>query len=83
MRSWAIFEGPLQQALHRIKYKQDIALAEYFARYLMTLLMDQAWSIDLVAPVPIGKKRKKQRGYNQAGLLAKPLALGLDLFYRP
>ncbi len=83
IRSWAIFGGPLRQALHRIKYKRDIALAVVFANSMMNCLERQGWAIDLVTPVPIGKKRKKQRGYNQAGLLAKPLALGLGLSYKP
>lgn len=83
IRSWALFGGPLRQALHRIKYQRDIALAEVFARFMIGFLESQDWHIDVVVPVPIGKKRKKQRGYNQAGLLAKPLALGLGLSYRP
>jgi len=83
IRSWALFGGPLRQALHRIKYQRDIALAEVFSRYMIECLELQGWNIDIVAPVPIGRKRKKQRGYNQAGLLAKPLALGLGLSYKP
>lgn len=83
IRSWALFGGPLRQALHQIKYQRDIALAEVFSRSMIKFLKSQDWHVDVVAPVPIGKKRKKQRGYNQAGLLAKPLALGLGLSYRP
>lgn len=83
IRSWAIFGGPLRQALHRIKYKRDIVLAEVFAGHMLEFLQEQGWGVDLVAPVPIGRERKKQRGYNQAGLLAKPLALGLGLVYKP
>ena len=34
-------------------------------------------------PVPLGNKREKQRGYNQAALIAKPLASSLQLPYNP
>ena len=32
------------------------------------------WQIELVMPVPLGVARQKERGYNQASLLALPLA---------
>jgi ComF family protein len=38
---------------------------------------------DLVVPIPLGVKRLRERGYNQAALLARPFALALQLPYRP
>jgi predicted amidophosphoribosyltransferase len=32
------------------------------------------WRVDLVVPVLLGKQRMNERGYNQVGLIAKPLA---------
>jgi len=37
--------------------------------------------IDIVIPIPIYKTRKRARGYNQAELLAKELAKGLNASY--
>ena len=37
--------------------------------------------MNLVIPVPIGAARKKERGYNQAALLAWPLAVGSAIPY--
>jgi ComF family protein len=34
-----------------------------------------AWQIDAVIPVPLGVARLQERGYNQAILIARPLAL--------
>lgn len=34
-------------------------------------------------PVPLGKQRLRERGYNQAALLAQPLAHELQLTYNP
>jgi predicted amidophosphoribosyltransferase len=41
------------------------------------------WKIDLLIPAPLGKKRLKERGYNQVGLVAKPLAYEVGLGYAP
>jgi ComF family protein len=42
-----------------------------------------SWVIDIVIPVPLGSQRERQRGYNQAALIALPLALKLQLPYNP
>jgi len=83
IRSWAVFEGPIRQAIHRIKYHQDLALASVFANSLGKFFRDQLnWQIDIIVPVPLSRARKKQRGYNQAALLAKPLAWELESPYQ-
>lgn len=83
LRSWAIFAGPVRQALHRLKYARDIALGESLAGHLVEILAGLDWQIDLVAPVPLSAARLAERGYNQSALLARPLALAAGLPYRP
>jgi ComF family protein len=83
LRSWAIYGGNLRNALHRLKYKHDIALGDLFARALVECYLELGWQADLIAPVPLGLARLNERGYNQAALLARPLALALALPYRP
>jgi ComF family protein len=41
------------------------------------------WEIDLVIPMPLGKKRMQERGYNQVALFAEPLAYTLGWEYAP
>jgi ComF family protein len=82
-RAWAVFEGPVRQALHRLKYRRDLSLGEILSRPLVELLGDLNWTVDLVVPVPLGVARLHERGYNQATLLARPLALGYGLSFRP
>lgn len=81
MRSWAIFDGPLRQALHRLKYGRDMALGEILSRPLAQLFSQLDWEIDCILPVPLDPTRKKQRGYNQAALLAFPMALATGTAY--
>jgi ComF family protein len=43
----------------------------------------QGWDVGIVAPVPLGIARLKERGYNQAALIARPFSLALGLPYAP
>lgn len=82
VRSWATFEGPVRNVIHRLKYKGDIGLGESLAKPLIPDLLRIGWPIDLVIPVPLSLARMKERGYNQAALIALPVAIGLQLSYR-
>lgn len=74
IRSWAVFAEPLQTAIHKLKYRQDRGLAGVLAQPLVDLLNRYHWQIDLIIPVPLDSERRKERGYNQAALLTKPVA---------
>jgi ComF family protein len=43
------------------------------------LVQSEKWQLDMVVPVPLSEKHYQQRGYNQAAVLAFPLALRLGL----
>jgi competence protein ComFC len=74
IRSWVVFEGPIRHAIHTLKYGRNAALGDALAPHLAIFARKLAWQVDLVVPVPLGKQRMKERGYNQVGLLARPLA---------
>ncbi len=78
-RAWGYHEGPLKRAVHQLKYRRDIALGDKLADLLFEIVQDQTWEIDLIVPIPLAKKRQNRRGYNQAALLASPLAWSLGL----
>ncbi len=73
--------GAVRKAVHQLKYHRDLALAETLAGALLLLVREMEWRVDVVLPVPLGKARHRERGYNQAALLAFPLALGLGVPY--
>lgn len=83
MRSWAVFDSPVQNALHTIKYRRNVGLADSLAFQMVDFVRSLRWDIDIVIPVPLGRKRLKERGYNQVGLVARPLAYELGLDYVP
>lgn len=81
VRSWAIYNGPIRNAIHRLKYNGDITLGDVLSRPMINLLNEQQWSFDLITPVPISDERSRERGYNQAALLAYPIAMQLEIPY--
>ncbi len=83
LRSWAFYEGALRNAIRRLKYAGDMALGEILSHPLIQMLRELNWQIEIVTPVPQGHIRQETRGYNQAALLAFPLALNFRLAYRP
>ncbi len=83
MRSWAVFDSPIQEALHTLKYRRNIGLGEALATQIAGYLRSVNWSIDLVIPMPLGKKRMQERGYNQVAVVAEPLAYELGWAYSP
>ena len=83
LRSWAIFDDPVQEALHQLKYRRNVGLGEALATQMSTFVAQLGWPADTIVPIPLGKKRLKERGYNQVAMVAKPLSLQLGLDYRP
>jgi len=83
MRSWAVFDSPIQNGLHTIKYRRNIGLGESIGIQMVGFVRSLQWPVDIMIPVPLGKKRLKERGYNQVGLVARPLAYQIGLRYEP
>jgi competence protein ComFC len=78
-----VFDEPVQTALHKLKYRRDISMGDSLASQMLPFVKDLNWRVDLIVPIPLGRQRFKERGYNQVGMIAKPLALALNLRYAP
>jgi competence protein ComFC len=83
LRAWAVFDFPVKQALHRLKYRRDLELGEALTRQMSSAFEKMNWRVDMVVPIPLGKQRLKERGYNQAAIIALPLALRFGYDYQP
>jgi len=79
LRSYTEFNGSIREAIHRLKYKRDIGLGEALSRPMITSLQKLNWSLNIITSVPLGLVRLNERGYNQATLLARPIALYLNI----
>ena len=81
LRSWSVFDDPVQSALHRLKYRRDMGLGEAISCQMVEFVRKLAWPVDVLVPIPLGKRRLKERGYNQVAMIAIPLALQLGIPY--
>ena len=80
-RSFATYEAPLVQAILLLKFEQIEPLGAWFAERLAELVHDEGnpLAADVVVPVPLHRDRQRERGYNQAALISRPLAKRLRL----
>lgn len=72
--AWAEYGGVLREAIHAFKYKNDLGLGDFFAGFLINILEREQWDFEVVIPVPLSKKRRKERSYNQSALISRPIA---------
>ena len=66
-----------------MKYRGNQVFGEAIAMQMAEFVRALQWPIEIMIPVPLGKKRLKERGYNQVALVAQPLAYQLGLVYEP
>lgn len=82
-RSFAIYNDALGTAVILLKYEQVTTLGDWFAARLEETIASCGGDLkaDVVVPVPLHSDRLRERGYNQAEMIARPLArrLGLKL----
>lgn len=72
-----VHQGATRRALQRLKYGGAAALAAPLASQAVPALADLLAMMDgevALVPVPVHPVRRRQRGYNQAALLARELA---------
>lgn len=81
IRSAVYFEGVLREAIHRLKYSGCTALVEPLGDLMAAYWIQHPMPADVVVPVPLHAARLRERGYNQAALLAREMAhrVGLAL----
>ena len=83
-RSYGIYDGALVRALILMKWERIEPLGAWFGERLAEMVRREGGVLaaDIVVPVPLHRDRERQRGYNQAGLISKPLARALGLPHR-
>lgn len=79
IRTVVYFEGVVRKAVHRFKYNGLTALSEPLGKLMASYWVEHPMPVDLVVPVPLHLARLRERGYNQAALLARELASRTNL----
>lgn len=85
-RAPLVYEGPAADAIRRFKYSRRMEYLQVMQHWLMApICRDLAAAAKLLAPVPLHPKRLKERGFNQALLLAQAfpeIPLGREVLAR-
>ena len=83
-RSLCVYQGPVREAVHALKYNHLSALARPMGEIMAAYVEAEALPVDMVVPVPLFGRRRRLRGYNQSALLAREVArlCGLPLAER-
>jgi len=77
------YQGIIRKLILDYKFNDNSYLHYTFVNFLLKdeMLFENLKCYDTIIPVPISKKRRKQRGYNQCELIAKKMAFELGINY--
>ena len=73
IRAPFLFQGVIRQAIHELKYRNLRDISRILAGFLYDYLLENPIPAEVLVPVPVHKKRERERGYNQSSLLAREL----------
>src|SRR6266404_8984347 len=78
--------GIVRELIHDFKYRRQIYLRHLVARWLCAAMNDErlrARRFNIIIPVPLHPARQRERGFNQANLLAELLSAEISIQYKP
>lgn len=78
-RAVAAYDGDVVSAVHSFKYSGQKFKAKYMARMMASKFLELNLKVDYITFVPMFEDKKKERGFNQAELLAENFAKIVDL----
>lgn len=76
-----VHQKEVQASIYRFKYQNRRIYSEFYAK-IMAEQYEPAirrWKINLIIPIPLYRRRRRQRGYNQSELVAEKLGEMLDI----
>ncbi len=76
-----LYQGYVRQSLLRFKFHRKIHYADYYGQALAKKLVGEGITFDIITWVPISRRRRMRRGYDQVELIAQ--AFGQELGRMP
>ena len=72
-RSIWLHKHPVNWSIYQFKYHNRRIYGEFYAQELVRIYgkMIQEWNIDVIIPIPLHKKRRRKRGFNQTEIIAQ------------
>ena len=78
-RSAYVYQKPISSLIKRAKYRGQIYLLDAFVDRMFFVYLKNGFNCDAIVYVPMSEKAFKNRGYNQAEILARKLAERLEI----
>ncbi len=69
-----LLQGPVRDLVHNLKYANVRTSAPELGRLMAAHLASRPLQADVLAPVPLHRRRERDRGYNQSALLARAVS---------
>lgn len=69
-------KGLSQRLIHQLKYHGDERISAFLGKWLAANMTSMTWpkTVEIIIPVPLHKKRKRKRGFNQVAGFGRALA---------
>ena len=77
--SAAAYRDQARELVHLLKYQGVTSAAGYWAHRLAALAAQVPMTPEVVVPVPLSRRRQRERGYNQSAEIARRLARRLGV----
>lgn len=74
-KSLWIHKMPVSLSIYQFKYKNRRIYGEFYAKEMARLYgnLIRFWGVEVIVPIPLHRRKKRLRGYNQAAVIAKQL----------
>lgn len=76
-----MYQGAARELIQLLKFGGVTTAAEFWATRLAERIGQLPEAPECIVPVPLGRRRQRQRGFNQSGEIARRLARKLDCAY--
>lgn len=68
------YEDTVRESLHRFKFSQRSGYAGIYAGFMVKCIDENEFFCDIISWVPVSRRRKRSRGYDQSELLARAVS---------
>ena len=69
-----LYDGPVSVMIKKLKYSGMLGLVPLLSGLLADYWKELNWDPDLIVPVPLSKKRRGERGFNQSEMIGRDLS---------
>lgn len=80
-RALWLHKPPVSQSIYQFKYHNQREFGKYYAREMVRQYsgLIREWNPDFIIPIPLHKRRRRKRGFNQSQIMADEIGKLMDI----